>query len=54
MYSTREGSQYEDLGLIAELHEAISAVPGLVLEVSNILRGLLELEQEDGLKELQV
>ena len=54
MYSTREGSQYEDLGLIAELHETISAVPGLVLEVSTILRGLLELEQEDGLKELQV
>ena len=54
MYSTREGSQYEDLGLIADLHEALSAVPGFVLEVSQILRGLMELEQDEGLKQLQV
>ena len=54
MYSTREGSQHEDLGLIAELHKAIAGVPSLVLEVGQVIRALLELGKEENLLELQV
>jgi len=53
VYSTREGSTHEDLGLISELHEAITNVPGLVAEVATLVRALLELNQQDGLQQLQ-
>ena len=29
MPRVREGSEYEDLGLIAAIHEAMSTIPGL-------------------------
>ena len=54
MYSTREGSQHEDLGLIAELHKAIAGVPSLVLEVGQVIRALMELGKEENLLALQV
>ena len=54
VYSSREGSTHEDLGLIADLHEALTGVPGLLTEVSQVVRSLLELEQQQGLPELQV
>jgi len=53
VYSSREGSTHEDLGLIADLHEALTGVPGLLTEVSQVVRSLLELEQQQGLPELQ-
>merc|ERR1719474_582258 len=53
VYSTREGSTHEDLGLINDLHEAISSVPGIVNEVAEVLRGLLQLGEEAGLALLQ-
>jgi hypothetical protein len=34
----REGSEYEDLGLIASIHEAMSTIPGI--QVHNLLSGL--------------
>merc|ERR1739848_35938 len=47
LYSTKEGSTHEDLGLISELHETLSSIPGIISEVSVITRIFLDLNLLD-------
>ena len=53
LFSTKEGSAYEDIGLMAAIHELISGIPVLRDEVGQVLRALVELEEEAGLSALQ-
>jgi elongator complex protein 1 len=48
LYSVKEGSSHEDLGLVAALHELVSGLPGLREEVGRLLRGLAEAGGEGG------
>ena len=52
LFSTKEGSLYEDIGLMAAIHELISGLPVLRDEVGLVLRGLAEVgdEEEDVLQ----
>ena len=53
LFSTKEGSAYEDIGIIAAIHELISGIPVLRDEVGQVLRALVEVEEEAGLSALQ-
>ena len=53
LYSTKEGSSHEDLGIMAEVHELVTGLVMLRLEVGLLLRGLAELMVEQGAAELQ-
>ena len=53
-YSTREGSSFEDIGLVAAQHEVISAVYGSVEDVGLLNRALVKFGRaEDGAREIQ-
>ena len=53
LYCTKEGSAHEDLGIMAAVHELVTALPALRQEVGLLLRGLAEVGAEGGLLELQ-
>ena len=54
LFSTKEGSLHEDIGLMAAIHELISGVPVLRDEVGLVLRGLVEVGEEDDLSKVQM
>merc|ERR1712106_572639 len=53
LYSTKEGSMYEDIGIMASVHELVSGVTTVRDEVSQLVRGLCEIGQLDNLGNLQ-
>merc|ERR1712106_1237932 len=53
LYSTKEGSMYEDIGIMAAVHELVSGVTAVRDEVSQLVRGLCEIGQLDNLGNLQ-
>ena len=53
LFSTKEGSVYEDLGIMAAVHELLSSMPVLRDEVGQVLRALVEVGEEEGLSALQ-
>ena len=53
LYSTKEGSAHEDLGILAAVHELVSALPALREEVGRLFRGLAEVGEEGGAAHLQ-
>ena len=42
LFSTKEGSLHEDIGIMAAIHELISGIPTLRDEVGIVLRSLVE------------
>lgn len=52
-YSTREGSSFEDIGLVAAQHEVISAVYGSVEDVGLLNRALVKFGRADGARDIQ-
>ena len=53
LYSTKEGSAHEDLGIIVAVHEQVSKLPAMRDEVGKLLRGLAEIGQERAALSLQ-
>merc|ERR1712098_1033888 len=47
IYTTKEGSQYEDIGIIAAVHEVITTVVVIRDEVRQVVRALVEVGQEN-------
>ena len=47
LYTTKEGSMYEDIGIIAAVHDIISSVPVIRDELGQVIRVLVEIDQED-------
>merc|ERR1712106_169536 len=54
IYSTREGSLYEDIGLMAVIHELILGLPAIRKEVGELMRGLIEVDMNEKLEWLQI
>ncbi|TRY67849.1 hypothetical protein TCAL_16949 [Tigriopus californicus] len=52
-YSTKEGSTYEDLGLIVSLHELITAIYKSTAEVGELLRGLVQIDDLEAAVKIQ-
>ena len=46
IFTTKEGSQYEDIGIIAAVHELITTVVGIRDEVRQVVRALVEVGHE--------
>merc|ERR1712037_440390 len=53
LYSTKEGSAHEDLGIIVAVHELVSKLPATRDEVGKLLRGMAEVGQERAAVSLQ-
>merc|ERR1719291_547513 len=53
LYSTKEGSAHEDLGIIVAVHELVSKLPATRDEVGKLLRGMAEVGQERAAASLQ-
>ena len=53
LYSTREGSAYEDLGLMAEIHGVVERLGETRAEVAAVVRVLVDLGREQVAAEVQ-
>jgi len=53
LYSTKEGSMYEDIGIMAAVHELVSGIPAVREEISQLVRGLCEIGVQHELGILQ-
>lgn len=52
-HSTKEGSVYEDLGLIRSLHELITTIYKSTAEVGKLLRGLVQIDELETATKIQ-
>jgi len=53
LYSTKEGSMYEDIGIMAAVHELLCGVPAVKDEISKVIRSLADIGVLEKLKSLQ-
>merc|ERR1711915_449291 len=53
LYSTKEGSMYEDIGIMAAVHELLCGVPAVKDEISKVMRTLADIGVLEKLKSLQ-
>ena len=53
MYSTKEGSIYEDIGIMAAVHDLLCGVPSLRDELSQLIRSLIDIGEDKELNLIQ-
>jgi len=54
LYSMREGSTYEDLGLMAEIHNILSGITETRTEVAELIRALVDVGNEERATDIQI
>jgi len=53
LYSTKEGSMYEDIGIMAAVHDLVSGIPGVREEIGHLIRCMCEIGELNHLNTLQ-
>jgi len=53
LYSTKEGSMYEDIGIMAAVHDLVTGIPGVKDEIKFLLRCMCEIGELEYLGNLQ-